>query len=68
MTHLLGCDWLLGRLCQLLLRLGVVSQIVLATNEDDGKTLAEVKNLRDPLQIRCQIDSTRTVKRDHTFS
>lgn len=34
---------------QLLVGLGVVTEILLAANKDDGKSLAEVENLRDPL-------------------
>jgi hypothetical protein len=48
---LLGRNGLLARLTELLLNLGVVSQILLATDEDDGETLAEVKNFRDPLLL-----------------
>ena len=56
-----GCVWLRGRcylfgrhrllagLAQLLDRLLVVSQILLAADEDDGEALAEVKNLGNPL-------------------
>lgn len=47
--YLLGGDGLLARLSQLLNRLLVVSEILLAANKDDGEALAEVKNLRDPL-------------------
>lgn len=50
-AYLLGRNGLLARLTELLLNLGVVSQILLATDEDDGETLAEVKNFRDPLLI-----------------
>lgn len=53
MTHLLRRDRLLGGLSQLLLCLGVVSKVVLAADEDDGKTLAEVKDLGDPLYTGC---------------
>jgi hypothetical protein len=48
-TNLLGGNRLLGSLVQLLNRLLVESQILLAANEDDGQTLAEVQNLGDPL-------------------
>lgn len=34
---------------KLLNGLGVMAQIHLAANEDDGKSLAEVKDFRDPL-------------------
>jgi hypothetical protein len=50
-THLFGGDRLLGCLCQFFDRLGIVSQIALAADEDDWETLAEVKDLRDPLSI-----------------
>lgn len=54
-----GCFWLMGAACAHLLLgdrslrglvefldgLGIVSKILLATNKDDGKTLAEVKDL-----------------------
>lgn len=46
---LLGRNGLLARLAQLLDGLGVVAEILLAANQDDGQTLAEVQNLRDPL-------------------
>lgn len=29
--------------------LGIMAKILLATNKDDGKALAEVQNFRDPL-------------------
>lgn len=35
---------------ELLNGLGVVAQILLATNKNDGKTLAEVQNLGNPLK------------------
>lgn len=50
--YLLGGDGLLAGLSELLNDLLVVSQILLAADEDDGETLAEVQNLRDPLQLR----------------
>lgn len=53
-TYLLRGDGLLAGLAELLNGLVVVSQILLATNQDDGKALAEVKNLRDPLFGTCQ--------------
>jgi hypothetical protein len=49
-TDLLGGDWLLRGLVQLLNRLLVVSEILLATYKDDGKALAEVQDLGDPLR------------------
>jgi len=48
-TYLLGANGLLGGLVELLNGLRVVAQILLATNQDDGETLAEVKNLGNPL-------------------
>lgn len=48
-TYLLRGDRLLRGLVQLLNGLGVVAEILLASNQDDGKALAEVKNLGDPL-------------------
>lgn len=38
-------DWLLARLSELLDRLGVVPEIHLAGDEDDGETVAEVEDL-----------------------
>lgn len=49
-TYLLGRDGLLASLAKLFDRLGVVTQILFATNQDDGKTLAEMKNLGNPLR------------------
>jgi hypothetical protein len=48
-AYLFGRDGLLARLPKLLNRLGVVSQILLAADKDDGQALAEMKNFRDPL-------------------
>jgi len=50
LTYLLGRHGLLARLAKLLDGLGVVSEILLAANQDDGETLAEVENFRDPLE------------------
>ena len=52
-ADLLGCDGLLRRLVQLLNRLLVKAQVLLASNEDDGKALAEVEDLGDPLWLSC---------------
>lgn len=46
-----GSDGALGSTLELLNGLGVVSQISLATDKDDGHTLAEVEDLRDPLLL-----------------
>ena len=48
-TYLFWSDWLLGCLVQFFNGPGVVTKVFLAANEDDGVTLAEMKNLRDPL-------------------
>jgi hypothetical protein len=48
---LFGRHGLLAGLAKLLDRLLVVSQILLAANENDGETLAEVKDLRNPLLL-----------------
>jgi len=48
---LLWGNWLLGSLVELLNGLLVVTEILLASNEDDWKTLTEVKDLRDPLLL-----------------
>lgn len=48
-TYLFGGDGLLGSLVQLFNGLGVVAEILLATDKDNGKTLAEVQNFGDPL-------------------
>lgn len=50
-THLLRSDRLLAGLAELLDGLVVVAQILLAADEDDGKALTEVKDLRNPLHI-----------------
>jgi hypothetical protein len=47
--YLFRRDGLLTRLPELLNRLGVVSQILLASNKDNREALAEVKNFGDPL-------------------
>lgn len=52
LTNLLGGDRLLRGLVQLLNGLLVEAQILLAADENDGKALAEMQNLGDPLQ-RC---------------
>ena len=49
MTNLLGGDGLLRGLCELLDGLRIVTEIALAADENDGKTLAEVKDFGDPL-------------------
>ena len=55
MSYLLGSDGLLACLVELFNGLLVVSQILLATNQDDWEAAAEVQNLRNPLQLcTCQ--------------
>jgi len=48
-TYLGLGDGLLRRLCEFLDGLGVVPQVLLAADQDDRKSMAEMKNLRDPL-------------------
>jgi hypothetical protein len=48
-TYLFGGNGLLGGLVQLLNRLGVVAKIHLASDENDRKSLAEVKHFGNPL-------------------
>jgi hypothetical protein len=49
-THLLHRHWLLRCLGQFLNGFRVVSEIILATDEDDRKTLAEMEDFRNPLR------------------
>jgi hypothetical protein len=49
-AYLFRGNGLLRRLVQLLNSLLVVSQVLLATDKDDGQAGAEVQNLRDPLE------------------
>ena len=55
-THLLWCHWPLADLPKLFYRLRVASQVLLASNEDDRKTLTEMHDLSNPLN-RCDISS-----------
>jgi hypothetical protein len=48
-TYLLWGNWLLGGLMQFLNGLLVVPKVLLASNEDNRKALAEMENFRDPL-------------------
>jgi hypothetical protein len=48
-TYLLWGNRFLGGLVQFLNGLRVVPEILLASNEDDRKALAEMENFRDPL-------------------
>jgi hypothetical protein len=54
-SYLLGSNGLLAGLVELLNGLLVVTQILLATDENDRKTAAEMKNFGDPLYLStCQ--------------
>ena len=54
-SYLLGSNGLLAGLVELFNGLLVITQILLATNEDDRKTAAEMKNFGDPLYLStCQ--------------
>ena len=55
-TYLLGSDWPLVRLPELVNNTGVAPEILLAANENDGETSAEVHNLGDPLHERNHPD------------
>jgi hypothetical protein len=59
LCYLLGGYGLLARLAELLDRLLVVSEILLATNKDNGETLAEVEDLGDPLQKNASVTGLR---------
>lgn len=48
-SYLFGRHRLLRSLVQLLNGLLVISQILLAADEDDGEALAEMQDFRDPL-------------------
>lgn len=49
-AYLALTDGALGGLVELLNSLGVVTQILLTANQDNGKTLAEVEDLGNPLR------------------
>jgi hypothetical protein len=44
LAYLLGGDWFLARLVELFNSLLVVTEILLAADEDDGKTTAEMQH------------------------
>jgi len=48
-AYLLRSNGLLAGLVKLLDSLLIIAKIFLATDEDNGKALAEVENFRDPL-------------------
>lgn len=50
-NYLLGSDWILTTLLQVLSGLWVVTEILLAANENDGKVGAEVIDLGYPLLL-----------------
>lgn len=52
--YLLGSNGLLAGLVKLFNGLLVVTQILLATNEDDGEAAAEVNDFGNPLEGTCQ--------------
>ena len=58
-TYLFGRDGLLGGLGEFFNGLGVVTKIHLAANKDDGKALAEVKNLGNPLDTVSRMPSNQ---------
>jgi hypothetical protein len=68
-TRLLWGNGLLRGLVELLDRLLVVTQILLAANKDDGQALAEVQDFGNPLQ-KVSDKGARPNMRDsgHTFS
>jgi len=48
---LFHCHWFLRCLCQFFNGFRVVSEVVLAAYKDDGETLAEMEDFRDPLLL-----------------
>lgn len=50
-TYLLRRDGFLTSLAKLLNGLWVISQILFAADKNDGKTLAEMENLGNPLKL-----------------
>ena len=48
-SYLLRCDWFLRCFGKFFLGLGIVSEIILATDQNDGEALTEVQNFRNPL-------------------
>ena len=53
-AYLLGSDGLLAGLVKLLDGFLVVTEILLAADEDDGQATAEMHDFRDPLVGTCQ--------------
>lgn len=53
-SYLLRGNWLLACLVELFDSLLVVTEILLAANEDDGETTAEMQYFGDPLLSTCQ--------------
>ena len=56
-AYLLGSDGLLAGLVKLLDGFLVVTEILLAANEDDGEATAEMHDFGDPLVGTCQLFS-----------
>ena len=72
-AYLLGSNGLLAGLMELLDGLLVVTQILLATNENDRETTAEVKDFGDPLHLSTRqrfliLEGQERIKGDGTFS
>jgi hypothetical protein len=70
-TYLLRGDRLLRGLGELLDSLGVVAQILLAADKDDGKALAEVENFGNPLRTSVStltLDAQHAIRKSPTFS
>lgn len=55
MTYLSLSDRLLRCLCKLLDGLLIISKILLTSNKDDGKAIAEMENLGNPLYV-CALE------------
>jgi hypothetical protein len=55
LTYLLGGNRLLGSFVKLLNGSLIKSEILLATDENDGQALAEMENLGDPLQLAVSL-------------
>jgi len=63
---LLWGNWFLGGLMQFLNGLRIVPEVLLASNEDNRKALAEMENFRDPLV--CHHASANIYKSPHIIS
>lgn len=67
-TYLLRSHWSLVRLPQLLNHPGITSEILLAGDQDNGKTGAKMHNLRDPLHDHISWVTRRAEHPVLTFS